>query len=435
MKYLFLLLFLLPFLAKSQNIYFPPINNNILWDTLSPQSLGWCHNRIDSLYDYLEAENSKAFIVLKDGKIVLEKYFGTFTADSVWYWASAGKTLTSFLVGKANEDGILKLSDSSSRFLGSGWTNETPEQEGKITIRNQITMTTGLDDGVPDNHCTLDTCLRYLADAGSRWAYHNAPYSMLEKVLETASGQTINAYAAQKLKLQTGISGLWYTADYDNVFYSKARSMARFGILIQNKCKWNNTVLLSDTAYIRQMTNTSQLFNKSYGYLWWLNGKSSFMVPSLRVVFPGPLAADAPADMFAALGKNGQIISIAPSLGIVFVRMGNSSSSNEVPFMFCNEIWKKLNAAMCQTTEVKTFESSTPSVSFYPNPVSSELIIASKGLTGLFVTDVTGREVYAQAISRMEEKATIQTRSWPAGLYILRCFTGSRLAVYKFRKE
>lgn len=366
---------------------------------------------------------------------MLEKYFGTFTADSVWYWASAGKTLTSFLVGKANEDGILKLSDSSSRFLGSGWTNETPEQEGKITIRNQITMTTGLDDGVPDNHCTLDTCLRYLADAGSRWAYHNAPYSMLEKVLETASGQTINAYAAQKLKLQTGISGLWYTADYDNVFYSKARSMARFGILIQNKCKWNNTVLLSDTAYIRQMTNTSQLFNKSYGYLWWLNGKSSFMVPSLRVVFPGPLAADAPADMFAALGKNGQIISIAPSLGIVFVRMGNSSSSNEVPFMFCNEIWKKLNAAMCQTTEVKTFESSTPSVSFYPNPVSSELIIASKGLTGLFVTDVTGREVYAQAISRMEEKATIQTRSWPAGLYILRCFTGSRLAVYKFRKE
>ncbi|MEZ5069123.1 MAG: hypothetical protein R2847_11860 [Bacteroidia bacterium] len=38
-------------------------------------------------------------------------------------------------------------------------------------------MTSGLDDGVPDNHCTYDSCLVYLADAGTRWAYHNAPYT------------------------------------------------------------------------------------------------------------------------------------------------------------------------------------------------------------------------------------------------------------------
>jgi len=43
-------------------------------------------------------------IEVKDGKIVLEKYFGTFTKDSLWYWASAGKTLTAFLVGKAQDE-------------------------------------------------------------------------------------------------------------------------------------------------------------------------------------------------------------------------------------------------------------------------------------------------------------------------------------------
>ena len=64
--------------------------------------------------------------MLKDGKIAIEKYFGTFTKDSLWYWASAGKTLTAFLVGQAQENGLLSISDSTSKYLGSGWTGLTP---------------------------------------------------------------------------------------------------------------------------------------------------------------------------------------------------------------------------------------------------------------------------------------------------------------------
>ena len=77
--------------SKAQSLYFPPLTGNA-WDTVSPSSLGWCVNNIDTLYNFLQQENTKGFLVLKDGKIVLEKYFGTFTQDSLWYWASAGKT-------------------------------------------------------------------------------------------------------------------------------------------------------------------------------------------------------------------------------------------------------------------------------------------------------------------------------------------------------
>ena len=176
--------------SNSQSLYFPPLTGNS-WDTISPASLGWCTNRVDSLYNYLEQQNSKAFIVLKDGKIVLEKYFGSFTQDSLWYWASAGKTITSFLVGRAHEQGYISLKDTSSKYLGVGWTVCTRAQEDSITIRHQVTMTTGLDDGVPDNHCTLPSCLQYLAPVGTRWAYHNAPYTLLEKVITTATGQPL----------------------------------------------------------------------------------------------------------------------------------------------------------------------------------------------------------------------------------------------------
>lgn len=103
--------------GNTQPTYFPPLTTTT-WDTISPASLGWCTDKIDSLYDYLDYQNSKAFILLKDGRIVMEKYFDSFTADSLWYWASAGKTLTSFLVGMAQQEGKLDIDDTSSKYLG-----------------------------------------------------------------------------------------------------------------------------------------------------------------------------------------------------------------------------------------------------------------------------------------------------------------------------
>ncbi len=251
----------------------------------------------------MELNSYNAFILLKDGKIVLEKYFETFSQDSIWYWASAGKTITSFLVGKAQEEGYLSINDTASKYLGQGWTSCTNAQESKITIRNQLTMTSGLDDGVPDDDCTADTCLKYLADAGTRWSYHNAPYTLLHGVLEDATNTTINNYTQTKLKNRIGMTGAWLPSGSNVVYYSKARSMARFGLLISNNSIWGTDTIMKDPIYKSQMINTSQQINKSYGYLWWLNGKSSYMLPTLQNIFPGSYAPEAPTDMYSALGK------------------------------------------------------------------------------------------------------------------------------------
>mgnify|MGYP003994305645 FL=1 len=98
----------------------------------------------------------------------------------------------------AQEEGYLEVTDTTSDYLGDGWTNCNLIQEEKITIWNQLTMTTGLDDNVSFD-CTNDTCLEYLSDPGIRWAYHNAPYTLLRPVIENATGQGINLYAYQKL--------------------------------------------------------------------------------------------------------------------------------------------------------------------------------------------------------------------------------------------
>lgn len=358
----------------SQSMYFPPASGNT-WDTLSPQSLGWCQQKIDAMYDYLENNNSKAFILLKDGKIVLEKYFGSFDQNSTWYWASAGKTITSFMTGIAQQEGHLSITDTTAHYLGQGWTDCTSEQEEKITVRHQLTMTSGLDDGVPDNFCTLDTCLIYKANAGDRWAYHNGPYTLLDGVIENATGVSLNSYTTQKLKNPTGMTGMFYSVDYNNVFFSTARSMARFGLLILNQGNWNGNQLMTDQAYFDQMVTPSQSINNSYGYLWWLNGQSSFMMPGTQIVFPGSLTPAAPADMIAALGMNGQFIDIIPSENIVWIRMGEAPNGGLVPYLLHNEIWDYLNDLACEPLGFNNI--SYEEIVISPNPAIDFISIQS----------------------------------------------------------
>jgi len=191
-------------------------------------------------------------MLLKDGKIVLEEYFEDHTSDSPWYWASAGKTLTAFLVGLAQQEGVLSIQDKSSDYLDEGWTDCSPEKEKLITIYHQLTMNTGLDDGVPDVDCTLDSCLIYLTDAGNRWAYHNGPYTALDGVIEASTGMALNQYMNQKIESITGMTGAYFPIGYNNVFFSTARSMARFGLLILNEGNWNGTPILSDENFLKK---------------------------------------------------------------------------------------------------------------------------------------------------------------------------------------
>lgn len=351
-KYLFLLILMgktsvSPIFAQQKNsesLYFPPKSGKE-WAKLSPMDLGWNQEALSKLYPYLQAKNTKAFIILKDGKMVVEKYFGDFSESSPWYWASAGKTLTAFLIGIAQQEGLLNINQASSTYLGTGFTSLPPEKEKLITIWHQLTMTSGLGGRQGAENCTLPACLVYKADAGSRWFYFTPAYTLLDKVIESASGVSFDSYFKSRIQDKTGISGLWRTTkDNHHVFFSNARSMARFGLLLLNKGTWNGTKVLGDPNYFKQQVSSSQNLNPSYGYLTWLNGKQGFILPGTKRLQKGELVANAPADMFAALGKNDQKIYVIPSKNMVVIRMGESAGN---PFnaaqRFDNELWAHLN--------------------------------------------------------------------------------------------
>ncbi|MCI4671231.1 MAG: beta-lactamase family protein [Bacteroidia bacterium] len=328
--------------------YYPPKNSD-QWESISPDSLQWDAEKLEDLYKFLETNNTRAFILLKGGKIVVEKYWGLnitrnaqFTRESQWYWASAGKTLSAFLVGLAQEQSFLNIENKSSDYLGTAWTSLPAEKEALITVRHQLTMTTGLDYNVSNIDCTDPECLEYKADAGSQWFYHNGPYTLLGEVVSRATGLSYQQFTDEELKTQIGMEGTWIKNNYNNVFWSSPRDMARFGVLIANKGKWEDDFVMNDSSYFSAMTNTSQELNPSYGYLWWLNGKGQVVLPGSALKLNTSISPNAPMDMFAALGKNGQFLDIIPSEDLVLVRMGEAPDGSLVPVKFHDDIWEKL---------------------------------------------------------------------------------------------
>ncbi len=328
----------------SAHTYFPPIGSDT-WETITATELGWNENQIQPLLDFLEEKHSKGFIMLYDGKIVVEAYLNGHFATMPWYWASAGKTLTSTVSGIAQAEGLLDINDKVSDHLGTGWTSAPLEKENLINCKHLLSMSSGLNDALGDDVSPPN--LQYVSDAGTRWAYHNV-YVKMQDVVAAASNQSWTDYFNAKLKNRIGMGGTWISQNALRVYWSNTRSMARFGLMVYAKGKWENTQIVPE-AFLNEATNTSQNINLAYGYLWWINGKPSYHLPMVQFEFQGELIPNAPADMYAALGKNDQKLYIVPSKKLVIVRMGEVANPENPTFGlsgFDEALWDKINAVI-----------------------------------------------------------------------------------------
>lgn len=351
MKYVkILLLLFLPLVACNKNddddpsdesMYFPSAN---VWETKSLSGLGWNGSAVQPLKDFLIQKNTRSFMILVNGRIVMEEYFNGHTPSTTWQWNSAGKTLVSATTGIAHQEGLLDINNKVSDYLGAGWTSEPAEKENLITLKNLLTMTSGIDDA---SNLVIKANLTYLADAGTRWSYHNV-FQLLMDAVEDAGNQEFETYFNSRLKDKIGMDGYWNNGVIFRIYHSNTRSMARFGLLALNKGKWMNEQILEE-SYFTASTGSSQDINPSYGYLWWLNGKTSYMVPGSQHVYLGSLVPNAPSDMFAAMGAEDQRIYVIPSQNMVVVRMGEASDPQNPSFAlsgFDNDLWGKINAVI-----------------------------------------------------------------------------------------
>ncbi len=396
-------------------VYFPPTAGSD-WETTNPEELGWCQESIDTLLSYLEARNTKAFMVLKDGRIVLENYFDGFGQNDIWYWASAGKTITATLVGKSLEEGLLNLEDPVSDYLGQGWTSCPPEEEITRTIFHQLSMSSSFNNSILWWDCTDPGCFQCTElEVGSQWHYHNGVYRRLIEVIEAATGGDRNQLTNEWIEEPTGMSGFWL----ENLYFSRHRDMARFGLLALNNFVWDGNPVLTNQEFIADLASPSQELNPSYGYLWWLNGQESHMLPLVPTPFEGWIVPSGPEDMFMALGANDQKIYLVPSQNLIVTRQGDAAYDEPLAASaFDVELWELISGLECNPLSLSNKKeqrirliASNPSI----NGIS---LIPNQDVSGpVKIYSITGKQ-----IANLNQEQFLPLEN---GIYILQANLGS----------
>ena len=129
----------------NEAMYFPG-NTGSAWETKSLSSLNWNEDAAEELKEFLIEKNTKSFMILVNGRIVMEEYFDGHTQTSTWQWNSAGKTLVASTTGIAQQESLLNINNTVSQYLGAGWTSEPIEKENLITSKHLLTMTSDIND-------------------------------------------------------------------------------------------------------------------------------------------------------------------------------------------------------------------------------------------------------------------------------------------------
>src|SRR5262249_14157275 len=114
------------------------------------------------LTDYLHNQNSTGFLVIEDGKTLVEKNWPAPEGDkqfSLFVYgktkegalledvASQQKSFVSVLVAVAIDKQLIDVDKPVSAYIGAGWSKAAPEQEAKIRVIDVLTMSSGLNDG------------------------------------------------------------------------------------------------------------------------------------------------------------------------------------------------------------------------------------------------------------------------------------------------
>ena len=293
------------------------------WEKVDPATLGMRAEPLAELAEFAEGKDSNCVAVIKDGKLVLDQNFRDFTPSSrqeVW---SVTKSVTSALVGIAQEQGALSIGQRASTWL-TEWQG-TPSEP--VTVRQLLSNDSGryydfdsdyvkMAIQAPDKNA-YSLGLSQQHEPGTHWDYNNAAIQTLSPVLERATGQDMDAFAEANLFEPIGMDAELISDEAGNPLafmgvQAGCHDMARFGWLYLNKGKWKDQQVVPE-QWVAESTEPSQDLFPRYGFLWWLNTGGA----------DGKLTWEAaPADAYAALGLGEQVVLVIPSEGIVAVRLG-----------------------------------------------------------------------------------------------------------------
>jgi CubicO group peptidase (beta-lactamase class C family) len=277
---------------------------------------------------------TRAILVAKDGRIIAERYapdFGETTRFPGW---SMTKSVLNALVGILVGENRLSLTD---RALMPNWDASDPR--ASITLDDLLRMRSGLafSEVYEDLRSDVIEMLfnrpdaaayaanrRLMAQPGTTWSYASGTTNILSAILRRVVGDDdYPSWPRRALFAPLGMTSAIIEPDASGTFVASsfmlatARDWARFGQLYLQDGVWERRRLLP-SGWVRYSTaQTPQAPGLIYGAHWWLGLKPELgggTAAALRI----------PRDAFFAVGHEGQVLTVIPSLSLVVVRLGLS---------------------------------------------------------------------------------------------------------------
>ncbi len=278
--------------------------------------------------------DTRAVLVVQDGKLVVERYAAGFDARSRFRSWSAGKSLANAWVGLLIRDGRVSLDEPLD---ARAWRARADDPRRAITVRHALHMTTGLANADGDagfggfvadllyGERSGDTALGAADVAldfppGTHWAYSTATTQLLARLVVDRAGEDWRRFTARELNEPLGLHSLLVEADRADTplvgasVWASAQDWARLGLLYLRDGVWEGRRILPPGWVEFSRTPAPAPNNGRYGAHFWLNTEPR---PEQDEGFAGRAF-----DSFEMNGNAGQLVVIVPARDLVVVRLG-----------------------------------------------------------------------------------------------------------------
>jgi len=313
--------------------------------------------QIDDLFTKAGLGETRAVVVMADGKLAAERYGPGYNKDTRFISWSMAKTVTGVMIGMLVADGLLALDEPAPVPL---W-QRPGDPRAEITLRHLLQMRSGLrhtEAGDPpyessevrmlfldgrDNMAKWAEEQPLEAEPGKQFEYSSNTSVILADIAARALTNSDKPEARRKAVadyLQVRLFGpLGMTSmvpEFDasgtliggSLMHASARDWAKLGEMLRLKGRAPGGEQLVPQRWVEAMVTPSPA-SPHYGFQTWLNRPIPGTEPGDHPLFPDR----APQSVFSLIGHMGQYVLVSPSQKVTLVRLGHSDSAQRPPML------------------------------------------------------------------------------------------------------
>ena len=302
------------------------------WQKTTPESLGYSSKKIEVLREWVKTQDTASMMVVVQGRVVFS--YGDVTHPSKI--ASARKSVLSMLYGKYVHNGTINL-DKTVKQLGLDDKEPFLPLEETATLRQLLAARSGVY--LPTSSFGQRGYLppRGSEAPGAHYLYSNWDFNAAGAAFEKLTGQSIYDALQRDLVRPLGMQDYQPSLQVkesdpltkwpEYVMRLSTRDMARLGLLMLDKGKWNSEQIIPaewvqfSTTLVTPFRELNPSFLRNYGSperwgysgaLWWVWDNPAY---------PGEIYTGPWQGAFTAQGAGGTYVSVFPAGDMVIAHL------------------------------------------------------------------------------------------------------------------